>query len=222
MLAAALLLDIAAAAPRAPAARAAPSIAAVGNAQLGREKGEAERCFECHGVDGQGSPQSAESIFARLAGQSAGYIERQVRAFRGGLRASDSMRIPAREVGDADLRDIAAYFAALPPMRDADAPRGDAAAAGLASVGDASRGIAACASCHGDRGQGLPLLNAPRLAGQAARYLEKQLRDWRSGQRRDAGPASGVAAMAPVAATLTDKELAALARHYSSLNAGSP
>jgi cytochrome c oxidase subunit 2 len=40
-----------------------------------------------------------------------------------------------------------------------------------------------CASCHGFKGQGNPLVNAPALAGQEDWYLERQIRNFRDGIR---------------------------------------
>ena len=42
---------------------------------------------------------------------------------------------------------------------------------------------AVCMACHGPSGEGNPALNAPRLAGQEAWYLRRQLQNFRSGQR---------------------------------------
>jgi len=42
---------------------------------------------------------------------------------------------------------------------------------------------AACAACHGAQGEGNPALGAPRLAGQDASYLERQLQNFKNGMR---------------------------------------
>lgn len=68
----------------------------------------------------------------------------------------------------------------------------------------------ACASCHGERGQGTQ--DIPRLAGVPAGYLVKQLHDYRSGARRNDN-------MQYVVSTLTDDQLAALGRYYAGLEA---
>lgn len=65
----------------------------------------------------------------------------------------------------------------------------------------------ACASCHGSRGEGA--LNVPRLAGLNQDYLLKQLRDYVRGTRRNE-------IMNTVARTLSEPEMRALARYYSS------
>lgn len=54
------------------------------------------------------------------------------------------------------------------------------------------------------------LPNAPHLAGQPAVYLEEQLRNYRSGQRRHE-------VMAVVAKPLSDADIADLAAWYASI-----
>jgi len=52
--------------------------------------------------------------------------------------------------------------------------------------GDAAAGAvqyAVCAACHGQQGEGLAALNAPKLAGQAGWYLRHQLENFKSGKR---------------------------------------
>jgi cytochrome c553 len=49
--------------------------------------------------------------------------------------------------------------------------------------GAAPAAAAVCQGCHGADGEGNPAARIPRLAGQAADYLEKQLRDYASGAR---------------------------------------
>jgi len=61
-----------------------------------------------------------------------------------------------------------------------------------------------CSACHGARGEGNELLNAPSLAGQQSWYLKRQLKNFQLGLRgSDASDTFG-AQMAPMAATLID------------------
>ncbi|WP_269630183.1 c-type cytochrome [Pelomonas sp. BJYL3] len=215
-------LHAAKAAPK-PVARpvAKPGLQAppAGDARLGRDKAEAERCFECHGEQGLGVGHGPEAIFARLAGQKADYIEQQVRHFKAGLRKNDSMLITARAVDPEDLRDIAAYFAQLPVMQGEGAldPAAHRSAQDLTLHGDPARGIAACSSCHGAVGEGLTGSPAPRLAGQESRYLAKQLRDFQQRQRREAVDSG----MAGIASALREAEIEQLASYFSRQGAAS-
>ncbi|MGC3944555.1 MAG: c-type cytochrome [Chryseolinea sp.] len=214
--AAAFLVSSAMAAPgNAKARGAAPKetrpAQAQGNAALGKEKAESERCVECHGVDGNGV--SAEGKFAKLAGQYPDYILKQIRDFRSGARKHDQMAIMARSVEDDDVRDIAAYFSGLPRM---NGQGGELHELGkdLFEKGDAARGVLACATCHGDKGKGVAgQALGPVIGGQEWRYLDKQLRDWRAGERRNS--ADGV--MNKVTNALTDKEIEALADYLSGI-----
>lgn len=84
---------------------------------------------------------------------------------------------------------------------------GDAATALLVGAG---KGQAwSCASCHGAAGQGN--LSTPRLAGQPAAYLKKQLQDFASGQRHNDS-------MALVARALTADEMDKVAHYYAAID----
>jgi cytochrome c553 len=186
-----------------------------GDPVLGREKADAERCIECHGVDGNGAGHSngPEGKFAKLAGQHPDYILKQIRDFRSGTRQHDQMQIMARSVSDADVRDIAAYFSSQPIRSSPDGQRQGPGQA-LYDSGDPARGLPACAGCHGTLGKGVagsPL--TPVIGGQEWRYLDQQLRNWRSGERRN----SPDGAMSQMAKALTDADIQALADYLSGL-----
>lgn len=68
---------------------------------------------------------------------------------------------------------------------------------------------AACAACHGELGIS-QTPNYPSLAGQLATYLYKQLQDYKNGSRPDE-------IMAPMAAGLSDQDMADLASWFSRL-----
>lgn len=65
-----------------------------------------------------------------------------------------------------------------------------------------------CASCHGAAGEGNA--STPRLAGQVAGYLFKQLQDFHNGSRDDAS-------MAFVVDALSEHEMRALADYYAQI-----
>lgn len=198
-----------------PSGQAATAMPRQGDAVLGQDKADAERCIECHGADGQGQGHSngPEGRFARLAGQQAAYIVKQIQDFRSGARKHDQMAIMARSITDEDAADIAAYFASLPAMRG-DARDASEPGRRLYEQGDPGRSVPACAACHGPRGEGLRgQALAPVLGGQEWRYLDHQLRNWRSGERRNSP--GGV--MNAALRSLTDTEIQALATHLSGL-----
>ncbi len=67
-------------------------------------------CAACHGEDGI----AREADVPHLAGQNEAYMLNQMANFRNGSRRHPEMRIMARELGPQDIRDIIAYYAALP------------------------------------------------------------------------------------------------------------
>lgn len=80
-------------------------------------------------------------------------------------------------------------------------------AAGDAAAGKAKAAV--CAGCHGAKGvSATPMF--PNLAGQKAAYLEKQLKAFRSGTRKDP-------TMSGMAKPLSDADIANLAAYFSSL-----
>jgi cytochrome c553 len=82
---------------------------------------------------------------------------------------------------------------------------------GANAAGDAAAGkskSAVCMACHGATGTS-PNPMWPNLAGQKAPYLVKQLKDFKSGARKDP-------VMAPMAAPLSDQDMENLAAYYSS------
>lgn len=61
-----------------------------------------------------------------------------------------------------------------------------------------------CAACHGANGEGNQALNAPKLAGQGAWYLKRQLQQFKVGARGAHSKDTFGKVMAPMAALLTD------------------
>lgn len=94
--------------------------------------------------------------------------------------------------------DYDAWIAAQPTFAETqNIPEPDLAA------GQAAYAI--CATCHGAQGEGNPQLNSPKIAGQQAWYLERQLKHFKEGARGGDGDTNG-AAMVPMAMTLVDDE----------------
>lgn len=81
-------------------------------------------------------------------------------------------------------------------------------AAGEQALPEVPDGAAICFSCHG--GNGISMSgNWPNLAGQKQPYLIKQLKDFRSGKRKDP-------MMEPLAKDLSDDQIAKIAGYFSS------
>jgi len=74
--------------------------------------------------------------------------------------------------------------------------------AGNATVGAAQ--YAVCAACHGQQGEGLQALNAPKIAGQEPWYIKRQLQNYKAGLRGAHDDDIYGKQMAPMAATLVN------------------
>lgn len=79
-------------------------------------KGDGKRiipaCQACHGSDGKGRGVNVAS----LAGQNAGYMADTLKHYRSGARANDvysRMRLIAKNLSDAEIDELAAYYASL-------------------------------------------------------------------------------------------------------------
>ena len=133
-----------------------------------------ETCGTCHGVNGR----SVSPTFPNLAAQSAPYIEAQLHAFKDQSRADPDAQAymwgMASQLNDATISALAGYFAAQPaaPGKPGN-PVLIAQGKKLFEEGVPARQIPPCATCHGAHAQGMATF--PRLAGQHAPYLLKQL-----------------------------------------------
>ncbi len=81
---------------------------AQGSVKAGRQKAEA-RCAVCHGVDGLSKVVEAPN----LAGQNERYLVEQLGAFQAGVRQNEMMSIVIKDLSEADIDDLAAYYAAI-------------------------------------------------------------------------------------------------------------
>lgn len=80
------------------------SALAAGDAAAGQAK--AAVCAACHGPTGQ----SPNDLWPNLAGQKAGYLTKQIKAFRDGTRSDPMMSPMVKGLSDADVDNLAAYF----------------------------------------------------------------------------------------------------------------
>jgi cytochrome c553 len=165
----------------------------------GKEK--AQMCFSCHGENGISSAPSIPN----LAAQPPLSITYQLMQFRSEQRKGGGMDGIAQVLSDQDMRNIAAYYAALPP------PSGKPGNPDLIAKGKQIAGTQYCNSCHGAQLQGQK--HIARLAGQSQEYLSTQLKNIRSGARIDMDGTMGSAARG-----LSDEDVESLAAYAASLN----
>jgi cytochrome c553 len=133
-----------------------------------------ETCGVCHGINGR----SVSPTFPNLAAQTAPYIELQLHAFKDQSRADPDAQAymwgMASQLSDPMISGLANYFASQPPAPGiAGNPVLIAQGKHVFEEGVPARQIPPCASCHGAHAQGMATF--PRLAGQHAPYLLKQL-----------------------------------------------
>jgi cytochrome c553 len=89
------------------AATADPAAAQGGDRKAGRRK--AQSCVVCHGSLGIGSAPDTPHV----AGQPAVYFVEQMRAYRNGKRVHPAMNVVAKPLTDADIADLAAWYASI-------------------------------------------------------------------------------------------------------------
>ena len=76
--------------------------------KAGRAKAESV-CAVCHGVDGLAKIAEAPN----LAGQNESYLSTQLQAFKAGERKNEMMSIVSKDLSDADIENLAAYYSAI-------------------------------------------------------------------------------------------------------------
>lgn len=166
------------------------------------------KCFICHGMEGE----SSSPVFPRLAGQNAAYVARQLADYQSGKRVSSTMQPMVDGLSTADFQALGRYFASRATQgHKVDDPELAQIGRYIFARGNPYSGVAACAGCHGERGQGSETL--PRVAGQHAQYTEKQLKQFNTRERHNDN-----AVMHSIASKLTELEIKAVASYISGLN----
>lgn len=156
-------------------------------------------CAQCHGDAGEGNQALGAPA---IAGMPAWYVQGQLVKFSAGLRGKHfddaegmrmrpmslwliagrrAARVAAGEAADPNeidpnIRDVAAFVAAMPPANPAPTVTGGNVEAGQVAY-------AACGSCHGQSGEGTEALTAPPLAGQSDWYVLRSLEKYKAGVR---------------------------------------
>lgn len=186
----------------------APAWGAGGDIAAGKAK--AGVCAGCHAMDGNGA---ADPLWPKLAGQDENYLAKQLKDFKTGARKDPIMSGMAAGLSDADVKNIAAYFAGLKRSRGpAVAPQNRKRGEKIYRGGNAKMGVSACMSCHGPSGHGIPP-RFPQLAGQRAAYIEKQLLAFKSATRTNDGDV-----MTRIAFRMSEQEIKAVSEYVAALD----
>ncbi len=139
---------------------------------LGKER--ATICMFCHGKTGN----SRRDNIPNLADQNAKYLFKQFEMFASGERDNLFMEVQATKLTSEDRVNIALFFSSLKAI-----PRAEILPDQIAKGKKIY--ISQCLECHGKDGHGEELL--PRLASQPARYLNKQLDNYREEPEKRSG-----------------------------------
>ncbi len=130
-------------------------------------------CKGCHGLDGRGTAPAIPN----LAAQVERYLAESIAEYKGGKRTHAALKDMTARLSDADVRNVVAYYASLPPL---------ATAAGnvpLLFPYERGKALAApCASCHGADGNSTTP-GTPSLAGQQPQYFISAIQEYHQGDR---------------------------------------
>lgn len=179
-------------------------------------------CAGCHGADGN----SPSPMFPKIAGLGEKYLYKQLSDVKSGERVIPEMTGLLDNSSDQDLQDMAAYYDAkgmqLSGATDSELMLNSGEKVSALELGEQvyragnlESNVPACTGCHSPRGLGNAPAGFPRLSGQYAEYIEKQLQNFKAGTRANDGEAR---TMRSVAKYMSDAEIKAVAAYIAGLN----
>ena len=171
----------------------APAVAgAAGDPDRGRQL--AYTCHGCHGIPDYKNAYPNYSV-PKLGGQHAEYIVASLGEYEAKARWHPTMQGLATTLSAQDKADIAAFLQGEPVVSTGE------------TLGTPPAVVQTCAACHGTDGVGI-LPEYPTLSGQHEDYLQRALKDYRSGKRQNA-------IMNGFAGQLSDDDIKAAAAHFA-------
>ena len=179
-----------------------------GDVAAGKEK--SALCAACHGTDGN----SVNPVWPKLAGQHSEYILKQLKDFKAGKRNNIQMNPLVATLSEEDMQDLAAYFSSQKTKIGYASAESLEMGEKIYRAGDASKGLAACMSCHGATGAGNPAASYPSLSGQHAEYTKIQLLAFRDNKRTN----DTNKAMQIVSEKMTTDEIDAVSNYIQGLH----
>ena len=162
-----------------------------GNPDLGQ--GLTEGCGSCHGADG--NPSGAN--MPTLAGQDARYFVKAMAAYKDGKRPHQKMFEAVEGLSEADVQNLAAFYAGQEPVRR-----------NVRTPLTTAEWITRCERCHGIEGNSTDP-RYPMLAGQERVYLRSSLEAY-------AGTGRGDSAMHAMSAPLSMTDIETIVEYYAS------
>lgn len=193
---------------------------AAGDAKAG--EAQAASCAGCHGTDGNSPAPS----FPKIAGLGEKYLFKQLKDIQSGARPVVEMTGQLDGKSEQDLRDLAAFFNSNTMQLSGATEQKVKVNAGIEvdglvlgerifRAGNLETGTPSCTGCHSPKGLGNEPAGFPRLSGQYAEYIAKQLRAFRAGERTNDGDSK---IMRQVAEHMSDAEIDAVANYIAGLN----
>lgn len=178
-------------------------------------------CAACHGADGNGTAPT----FPKLAGLGERYLLNQLIDIKTLDRVVPEMTGMLDNLSEQDLADLAAYYDGLTmqlsganeatvQIYTGEVVDGIALGETLYRAGNLEKNIPACTGCHSPKGLGNEPAAFPRLSGQYTQYTEKQLRDFRAGNRIN----DDAMIMRTITSRMSDAEIQAVANYIAGLH----
>jgi cytochrome c553 len=181
--------------PAQPVAASAPKSGPAKPDPVSAGKAATAGCAGCHGETGITRTPGMPSLVA----MDPKYFAAAVNAYKGGQRKHDMMKTLVSALSDAEINNMALFYATQKPAKAQTPSPGNPAAGKAAS--------AACAGCHGEGGVSSNPAT-PSLAGQDAQYFAAAMRAYKEGARADP-------VMKGPAASLDDNAVKDLAAYYA-------
>lgn len=199
---------------------ASSAVFAAGDASRGEALSGA--CAVCHGDDGN----SLSPAFPKIAGLGEKYLLKQLQDIKSGDRNVMEMAGQLDASSDQDLADIAAFYASQTTQLSGSTEFKVKLNSGvevsslelgakLYRAGKLDVNTPSCSGCHSPTGMGNAPAGYPRISGQHADYLEKQLLAFRESERSNDGEAR---TMRSVTQYLSNAEIKALANYIAGLH----
>ncbi|MBL0719565.1 cytochrome c4 [Piscinibacter sp. Jin2] len=181
----------------------------VGDAAAGKSKNA--MCIGCHSIHGYQASFPEVHKVPMIAGQTAGYLNAALLAYKKGDRKHPTMRGIAETLSDQDIADLSAYYAseAGTPAAVPEAPAApDAKTAELLTKGG-------CVACHGANFNKPIDGSYPKIAGQHADFLYVALKAYKTEKNPQVGRNNAI--MSATAKNFSNAELKAMAKYIASL-----
>lgn len=181
----------------------------VGDAAAGKSKNA--MCIGCHSIQGYQASFPEVHKVPMIAGQTAGYLNAALVAYKKGDRKHPTMRGIAETLSDQDIADLSAYYAseAGAPAAVPEAPAApDAKTAELLTKGG-------CVACHGANFNKPIDGSYPKIAGQHADFLYVALKAYKTEKNPQVGRNNAI--MSATAKNFSNAELKAMSKYIASL-----